>query len=111
MNEFFAGSTTIGVVISLAFYYFGIFLKNKFKSSLINPLLISIVLTLCFLLVFRIDYESYNVSGRYLSYLLTPATVMRSMSHFFPNRSQPRSACPFPKSSAALSRLQSRPSL
>ena len=75
MNEFFAGSTTIGVVISLAFYYFGIFLKNKFKSSLINPLLISIVLTLCFLLVFRIDYESYNVSGRYLSYLLTPATV------------------------------------
>ena len=42
MNEFFAGSATIGVVISLIFYFFGIWLKEKFKSSLINPLLISI---------------------------------------------------------------------
>ena len=75
MNEFFASSTTIGVVLSLLFYYFGIFLKNKFKSSLINPLLISIALTLIFLLVFKIDYASYNNSGKYLSYLLTPATV------------------------------------
>ena len=75
MNEFFASSTTIGVVLSLLFYYFGIFLKNKFKSSLINPLLISIALTLVFLLVFKIDYASYNNSGKYLSYLLTPATV------------------------------------
>ena len=75
MNEFFASSTTVGVVISLIFYYFGMWLKAKFKSSLINPLLISIALTMIFLLVFRIDYASYSNSGKYLSYLLTPATV------------------------------------
>ena len=40
-----------------------------------NPLLISIVLVIVFLLVFDIKYENYNRSAQYISYLLTPATV------------------------------------
>ena len=40
-----------------------------------NPLLISIVLVIVFLLVFDIEYENYNRSAQYISYLLTPATV------------------------------------
>ena len=35
----------------------------------------SIILVISFLLIFKIDYESYNQSAKYLSYLLTPATV------------------------------------
>ena len=68
-------SATIGVVISLLAYFLGVFLKEKIKSGLFNPLLISIVLVIGFLLLFDIDYESYNHSAKYLSYLLTPATV------------------------------------
>ncbi len=75
MNEMLQSSTTIGIVISLLAYEIGVVLKNKFKSPLLNPLLISIVLVIAFLAVFRIDYESYNQSAKYLSYLLTPATV------------------------------------
>ena len=30
---------------------------------------------MAFLLIFRIDYETYDASARYMSYLLTPATV------------------------------------
>ncbi len=56
-------------------YELGLFLKAKFKSPIFNPLLISIIAVMIFLSVFHIDYESYNVSARYLSYLLTPATV------------------------------------
>lgn len=75
MNNIFLNSTTLGVVISLLAYELGVFLKNKTKKAYVNPLLISIVLVIVFLLVFDIDYESYNQSAKYLSYLLTPATV------------------------------------
>ena len=75
MNNIVLSSTTIGVVISLLAYQVGIFFKNKTKKSICNPLLISILLVIVVLLVFDIDYDSYNKSAKYLSYLLTPATV------------------------------------
>jgi len=51
------------------------FLKKKLKWPICNPLLISIVAVIVFLVAFDIPYESYNVGAKYLSYLLTPATV------------------------------------
>lgn len=75
MNNIMANSATAGVVISLLAYYIGMSLKRKTKSGLFNPLLISIILVIIFLLVFGIDYDTYNQSAKYLSYLLTPATV------------------------------------
>lgn len=75
MNELVLSSATIGVVLSIAAYEIGVFLKKKTNSAIFNPLLVSIILVMAFLVIFRIDYESYNSSAKYLSYLLTPATV------------------------------------
>lgn len=75
MNNIFVNSATIGVVISLIAYEIGMFLKKKTKKAFMNPLLISIVLVIAFLLIFDVNYDSYNQSAKYLSYLLTPATV------------------------------------
>lgn len=75
MNELVLSSATIGVVLSIAAYEIGVFLKRKTNSAIFNPLLVSIILVMAFLVIFRIDYESYNSSAKYLSYLLTPATV------------------------------------
>lgn len=75
MNELVLSSVTIGVVLSIAAYEIGVFLKKKTNSAIFNPLLVSIILVMVFLVIFRIDYESYNNSAKYLSYLLTPATV------------------------------------
>jgi predicted murein hydrolase (TIGR00659 family) len=75
MNELFLNSVTIGVVISLLAYQLGSFFKKKTNLAILNPLLISIVLVIVFLIAFDIDYDSYNQSAKYLSYLLTPATV------------------------------------
>lgn len=75
MEDFVLNSATIGLVISLLAYEIGLALKRKFKLAILNPLLISIVLVIVFLLVFHINYDSYNASAQYLSYLLTPATV------------------------------------
>ena len=75
MNDMMASSAFMGAVISLIFYWVGIKIKEKTKLSICNPLLISIILTICFVLLFKIDYDNFNASAKYLSWLLTPATV------------------------------------
>lgn len=75
MSEFLSGSAYFGVMISLIGYGLGALLKKRLKSPLVNPLLISVVLTIPALLVLNIDYESYYAGAQYLSWLLTPATV------------------------------------
>lgn len=75
MREFLAGSTYFGILLSLAAYYIGVRLQKRFRLAIFNPMLVAIVLTISALLLLGIDYESYNLSGRYLSYLLTPTTV------------------------------------
>ena len=50
MNEFLSGSALFGVVLSLAAYEVGLFLKKKLKHPLANPLLIAVILTIAVLL-------------------------------------------------------------
>ena len=75
MNNLIADSAVIGVILSILGYELGLYLKRKFNYAILNPLLISIIFVMIFLLVFKVDYDSYNLSAKYLSYLLTPATV------------------------------------
>ena len=75
MNAFWQTSTFFGIFITLFFYGVGMFLKQKVKHSLVNPLLIAIVFTILFLHLFGIDYKTYNNSAKYISYLMTPATI------------------------------------
>lgn len=75
MNGFFENSVFFGVWISLLFYGVGCLLKKKLKMAIFNPLLIAILLTILFLLCFHIDCAVYQEGARYLSFLLTPATV------------------------------------
>lgn len=75
MLDFLTNSLFFGVAVSLAAYEVGSLLKRKFKSPILNPLLISIILVIVVLVVCKVDYQSYNLSAKYLSYLLTPATV------------------------------------
>lgn len=75
MNDFFQDSVFFGASISIISYGIGMLLQRKFKLPFLNPLLISIVITVVVLIVGHIDYDTYYVSAKYLSYLLTPATV------------------------------------
>ena len=75
MNEFFANAAFAGVSVSLISYMIGVYLKKKLNVGLFNPLLISIAVTIIFLVLAHIDYDAYNEGARYLSWLLTPATV------------------------------------
>jgi len=75
MKQAIFSSAFFGVVISIAGYALGVYLRKKIKRSFINPLLISVVFVIGVLLLFGIDYDTYNIGGQYISYLLTPATV------------------------------------
>ena len=75
MHEFLASSAFFGVFLSLAAYFAGMFLRKKTGLSFLNPLLISIILVIACLSVFKIDYDAYNQSAKLLSSLLTPATI------------------------------------
>ncbi|MCI6008281.1 MAG: LrgB family protein [Ruminococcus sp.] len=75
MNEFFQSSMFAGVALSLISYLIGMLLKKKFKLGIFNPLLIAIVVSIIVLLIGKVDYKVYNQGAKYLSWLLTPATV------------------------------------
>jgi predicted murein hydrolase (TIGR00659 family) len=69
------GFTFFGVAITLTAYEIGVIIKRKWKLAIFNPLLIAIILIICFLSVFHIDYEVYQDGSQYFTYLLTPSTV------------------------------------
>ncbi len=73
--EFVEQSVFFGVSLSLAAYGLGVVLQKRFRLALFNPLLIAVVVTIAVLLSAHIDYDIYYEGAKYLSYLLTPATV------------------------------------
>ena len=75
MKEILCNSAYFGVTVSLIGYGAGTMLKKKFKYAFLNPLLISIIFVIGVVMLCGVDYESYENSAQYLSYLLTPATV------------------------------------
>ena len=75
MNEFLQDSVFFGVFISIVTYEIGALIKRKWNVAIFNPLLISIALIIVFLILFNVDYDTYEFGAQYLSYFLTPATV------------------------------------
>ena len=75
MNEIIGHAAYFGVTVSLAGYAVGLWLKKKINKPFANPLLIAIIFVMASLSLLKIDYDTYNESAKYLSYLLTPATV------------------------------------
>lgn len=75
MKEMLTNSVLFGVALTLLAYGVGSVFKKKFKLAIFNPLLIAIILVILLLATFDIEYEVYNAGAKYISFLLTPATV------------------------------------
>ena len=75
MVDFLENSVFFGVAISLLAYGAGTWLRKKTGLAVLNPLLVSVILVIAFLAVTKIDYQKYYTGAKYISYLLTPATV------------------------------------
>lgn len=75
MNELLGTSLYFGMAVSVGSYLAAVWLRKKTGWAVLNPLLVSSLLVLAFLALFHIDYQVYDNGAKYLSYLLTPATV------------------------------------
>ncbi len=75
IDDFFSEAVYLGVFISLGSYFLGMYIKKRLKLAIFNPLLLAIVFTIVFLLAARMPYAVYYQGAKYISYLLTPATV------------------------------------
>jgi predicted murein hydrolase (TIGR00659 family) len=75
MIEILSNSTYFGLVLCSGCYALGAYLKKKTGWAILNPLLLSIIFVIAVISLLGIDYDDFYASAKYLSYLLTPATV------------------------------------
>lgn len=68
-------SLYFGVVVSLLAYWAGLWLKQKLGWAVLNPILVAVALVIAALKLLRVGYPDYYEGAKYISYLLTPATV------------------------------------
>ena len=66
MRDVITNSVYFGVAISLFSFAVGVRLKKKFEISIVNAFLVRIVFVIFILAVFKIDYDCYNLGGKYL---------------------------------------------
>ncbi|MCY6370262.1 LrgB family protein [Clostridium ganghwense] len=72
----FISTPIFGILISLIAFEIGCFIYHKTKLTIFNPLFISIILIISFLLKFNISVDSYNEGAQFISFFLGPATVI-----------------------------------
>lgn len=82
MRDVLDNSVFVAVTISLLAYELGSFLRKKTGLAVLNPLLVAILVIIGFLLVFDMDYSTYEQGSELLGYLLTPATVALAVPLF-----------------------------
>lgn len=75
MDSIFSNCTYFGLFITIFIFLICTWIKNKTKSTILNPLLTSILGIVAILLMFNITYDTYNNGAKYLTYFLTPTTV------------------------------------
>ena len=65
----------IMLILTVAPYFFFVYIKKKLKWSFVNPLLFAIAVDMAILLSFNIGTKTYQSGAKYVTMLLTPATI------------------------------------
>ncbi|MGL5695266.1 MAG: LrgB family protein [Peptostreptococcaceae bacterium] len=65
-----------GIVATVIFFNLGVYVQNKTKNPIYNPLLIAIIGVILFLSLSKIPYENYKIGADVINYLLGPVTVV-----------------------------------
>ena len=75
MNSVVQSSAYFGFFITLFGYWISSQIAKKAKSTLCNPLLLTIIFIIVFLKLTGTQYASYETGVKYINYFLTPSTV------------------------------------
>jgi predicted murein hydrolase (TIGR00659 family) len=73
-------SPVFWIMLSIAFYVFGHFLNKKFKTPLLNPLLVAIIMMIIFLKLTGFTTADFNTGGDIINMMLLPATALLAYS-------------------------------
>lgn len=68
-------SPVFGIFLSVICFYFGTLVNKRFKSSLLNPLLVAIIIIIIILKAFNISYDDFMVGGAFIQFMIMPTTV------------------------------------
>lgn len=79
MNGIFTGPVW-GIVLSILCFAVGTWCARKWKSPVVNPLLIAIALVIVFLKVTGLSLDAYKEGGNVISLFLAPATACLALS-------------------------------
>lgn len=75
MDKIFIETMYFGIVLSLLSYWIAVQIRKKLPYPLFNPLLMSAIISITILMIFDIDFETYNQGAQMITFLLTPSTV------------------------------------
>lgn len=75
MQQFIQDSTYFGLTLTILVYSLSHLAAKKVKFFLFNPMLITTAVVIGALVIFDIDYETYQKSADWITVLLTPATI------------------------------------
>lgn len=73
--EIVKNSAFFWVMVTVAGFMLGSMLNRRFKTLIFNELLLSVVLVIIVMKFTNSDYSTYMEGGKYISFLLTPATA------------------------------------
>ncbi len=82
MTDFLTNSSFFAVLLTIAAFLLGWLLQKKFKSPLLNPILIGALLVMAALTLLHIPNAAYQEAVRPLSFLMTPATICLALSFY-----------------------------
>lgn len=68
-------NTIVLLALTFAVYYVASILRKKTGMIVLNPILITIAVMICYLKFFDISFETYNEGGKYIEFWLKPAIV------------------------------------
>lgn len=80
MREYLTSNGYFALVLTLSAFAAGRAMQAKWKSPLLNPLLVASILVGAILIVLNIPVTEYQAGCAPLQYLLTPATICYSVS-------------------------------
>ena len=71
----FLSIPVLPVVLTLTGYWIGTLCQKKWKSPLLNPILIGMIVVVIFIKTTGLETEVYKTGTEKLSWLMTPATI------------------------------------
>ena len=75
MTDLILNSSYFGAAITIIAFAIATFINKKWQNPITTPLFLGTMFVIGILLLFKIPYQTYNNTAKYLTYFLVPVTV------------------------------------